>query len=127
MLIVIFSFTIIGYLGALFYLFYEGMAIGFTMAYLFNNLALKGLIFGLLYNFFFKVIYLILLIFILIKLFDTVKNIIGLIFYKNVPNLLSNFKHNYYSLMIILSLILCNELFLILTSKFMLNTIINVL
>jgi hypothetical protein len=127
LLIIVLSFTIVGYLGALFYFFYEGMSIGFTLAYLIKNMALKGLIFGIIYNFVFKLVYIILLIFILIKLYDLVRNIIGLVFYKNNVNLLANFKHNYYSLIIITSIIIGNELFLLLISNFMIKLLINVL
>lgn len=120
-LISVLSLTVIGYLIALFYLFYLGMSIGFTLIFLCKKYALKGLLFGLSYNIIFKLIYIIILLFILIKLFDIVKNMVGLIIYKRNNNLLNNFRHNYLSILILIMINLVNDIFLAYTSTFILK------
>ena len=122
-LISLLSLTVIGYLVALFYLFYLGMSIGFTLIFLLKKYALKGLIFSLSYNIIFKIIYIIILVLILIKLFDIVKNMIGIIIYKKNINLINNFRHNYLSILILIIINLGNDIFLSYTSTFILKII----
>lgn len=123
LIISLLSITIIGYLIGLFYLFYLGMSIGFTLTFLIKEYALKGLFFSITYNLIFKLIYIIIIIIILIKLFDIVKNIIGFIIYKKDLNLLNNFSHNYLSIIVLIIMNLLNDLFLTYTETFILKII----
>ena len=99
------------------------MSIGFTLIFLLKKYALKGLIFSLSYNIIFKIIYIIILVLILIKLFDIVKNMIGIIIYKKNINLINNFRHNYLSILILIIINLGNDIFLSYTSTFILKII----
>lgn len=123
----ILSLTIIGYFTGLFYLFYIGMSIGFTTAFLIVKYGLKGLIFSILYSIIFKLIYICVLIVILVKLYEIVKNIIGLIIYKKNDQLIANFRHNYLSILILLFIIIINDLILSLSSTFILKIITSML
>lgn len=123
----ILSLTIIGYFTGLFYLFYIGMSIGFTTAFLIVKYGLKGLIFSFLYSIIFKLIYICVLIVILVKLYEIVKNIIGLIIYKKNDQLIGNFRHNYLSILILLFIIIINDLMLSLSSTFILKIITSML
>jgi hypothetical protein len=123
----ILSLTIIGYFTGLFYLFYIGMSIGFTTAFLIVKYGLKGLIFSFLYSIIFKMIYICVLIVILVKLYEIVKNIIGLIIYKKNDQLIANFRHNYLSILILLFIIIINDLILSLSSTFILKIITSML
>lgn len=123
----ILSLTIIGYFTGLFYLFYIGMSIGFTTAFLIVKYGLKGLIFSILYSIIFKLIYICVLIVILVKLYEIVKNIIGLIIYKKNDQLIGNFRHNYLSILILLFIIIINDLILSLSSTFILKIITSML
>lgn len=123
----ILSLTIIGYFTGLFYLFYIGMSIGFTTAFLIVKYGLKGLIFSFLYSIIFKIIYICVLIVILVKLYEIVKNIIGLIIYKKNDQLIGNFRHNYLSILILLFIIKINDLILSLSSTFILKIITSML
>ncbi len=122
-IICLISFTIIGYFGAIFYFFYEGMAISFTFSYLLNYYGFKGLILIILYNLIFKLLYLILLLLILIKLFDIIKNIIYYLFFKKSVNIFNSIK----SIFIISFIIFLNDLFLFVISKIILKILINML
>ena len=123
----ILSLTIIGYFTGLYYLFYIGMSIGFTTAFLIVKYGLKGLIFSILYSIIFKLIYICVLIVILVKLYEIVKNIIGLIIYKKNDQLIGNFRHNYLSILILLFIIIINDLILSLSSTFILKIITSML
>lgn len=123
----ILSLTIIGYFTGLFYLFYIGMSIGFTTAFLIVKYGLKGPIFSFLYSIIFKLIYICVLIVILVKLYEIVKNIIGLIIYKKNDQLIGNFRHNYLSILILLFIIIINDLILSLSSTFILKIITSML
>lgn len=103
------------------------MSIGFTTAFLIVKYGLKGLIFSFLYSIIFKIIYICVLIVILVKLYEIVKNIIGLIIYKKNDQLIGNFRHNYLSILILLFIIIINDLILSLSSTFILKIITSML
>lgn len=126
-IIVLFSFIIIGYLGGLFYLFYVGMSIGYTLTFLFYLRGINGLLFGIVYNIYSKLLLLLFLILILIKLYDIVKNIIGFILYRKNINLMKNFKYNIKKIFLLVLLLLLNDIIIYFTSKFVLKIIITML
>ena len=126
-LISILSLTIIGYFIGLFYLFCVGMSIGFTTAFLMVKYQLKGLIFSILYNIIFKLIFILILFLILIKLYEIVKNIIGLIIYKKNNQLMTNFRHNYLSILILIFSNIIVDIVLSLSSTFILKIITSML
>jgi hypothetical protein len=126
-IISVLSLSIIGYFGALIYYFYIGMSIGFVSAYLMANYGLKGVLFSLTYNIIFKLIFIVILTFILIKLFDIVKNITGFLIYKKNDMLINNFRHNYLSIIILIIINTFIDFILGLSSNFILKIITNML
>ena len=125
-IITILSFTVVGYILSLIYLFYEGLSIGFTICYLIVNYKIKGLFFSIIYNVLFKFIYLILLIFLLIKLLDISKNVLYYLIYKDKNNN-KIIKRNIYGILIIFSFIIINDLFLYFIGNFLIKNLINML
>ena len=120
-LIILLSLTIIGYLFGIFYLFYIATSISFSITFLTLNYGLNGLIFGLLYNILFKAIFLIGLIFILIKTSLISKNIFGMLVIKNNNPFKIDFKRNLIQILIMLSIILLNDILLYYLSSFTLK------
>ena len=126
-IISILSLIFIGYIGGLFYFFYIGTSIGYTLTYLLYFKGLKGLLFGIVYNLYSKFVFLILFYLLLIKLFDIIRNIMGFLFYHKNVNLLRNFKYNYRKIIIIIIFILINDIILSFTSDFVLKLILPML
>lgn len=125
--IILLSFTILGYFSGVAYLFYEGISIGFTISSLVANYALKGLLFGILYNLLFKLFYIIVYIFILLKLFDLVKLIINQLLFKKTYTIKNNIKRISLSIVIFILIIFINDVIIYFFTNFLLKLIINVL
>lgn len=126
-IILILSFTIIGYFGAFFYLFYEGVSISFTLAFLVKIYGFKGLIFGILYNILFKLLFLIIYVLIIIKLFSIIKCIIKNIIYKKRINIKYIIKNNISAIVILYIVMFINDIIIYFFSSIILKIILNVL
>ncbi len=122
-LIVLLSFSCLGYFLGLFYLFYEGMSISFTFMFLCQIKGLKGLIFILLYDLLFKIVYLILIFMLLIKLFYIFRTIIRYFIYKSNIYI----KNTLISVFIIVILIVINDILIYFLSNFFIKLLINML
>ena len=122
-LIVLLSFSCLGYFLGLFYLFYEGMSISFTFMFLCQIKGLKGLIFILLYDLLFKIVYLILIFMLLIKLFYIFRTIIRYFIYKSNIYI----KNTLISVFIIVLLIVINDILIYFLSNFFIKLLINML
>ena len=120
-IIVALSFTIIGYLFGLFYLFYIATSISFSVTYLTINHGLNGLIFGFLYNLIFKSIYILAIIFILLKTSFISKNIFNMIFIKNNNTIKLNIKKYIIQIILIIFIIFINDILLYFISSFTLK------
>ena len=121
--IVLLSFSCLGYFLGLFYLFYEGMSISFTFMFLCQIKGLKGLIFILLYDLLFKIVYLILIFMLLIKLFYIFRTIIRYFIYKSNIYI----KNTLISVFIIVILIVINDVLIYFLSNFFIKLLINML
>ena len=86
-LIVILSFFIIGLPIAFFYLFYEGLAIGFSFIVYYKVKKFKGIILALIYNLIYKFIFLFLLFIFIFKIIDIIYNILRYLFYKKTDEI----------------------------------------
>ena len=127
LIIIILSFTILGYFSGIIYLFYEGISFGFTIASLVANYAFKGFIFGLLYNIIFKLIFIFIYIIILLKLFDLMKLLINYLVFKKSYTIKNNLKRILTSIGILLLIILINDIIIFVFTNLLLKLIINVL
>ena len=125
--IILLSFTILGYFSAIFYLFYEGISISFTLCFLIKYYGLNGLIFGILYNILFKLLFLLIYILIIIKLLDLIKNIILYFYNKRKTNNFKNIKRIIQSILILIVFLFINDLILYLIANFILKILLNVL
>lgn len=77
------SFLVIGSTLSIFYLYFEGLSIGFTTSVLINKYGTKGILYTIIYNTYSSILYIILLIILLYKFIRISKNIIYILFTKN--------------------------------------------
>lgn len=127
-IIIILSFIFIGYLGGLFYYFYIGTSIGYTLVFLFKNNGFNGLIFGILYNIYSKAIFIILITMLFLKIMDLIKCLIAYIVYRKQFNyIILNIKHHLKNLIVLFLLIIINDLIIYFTSNFVLKLLIPML
>lgn len=118
------SITGIGLIGCLFYLFYEGLAMGFGFGVMYACFKVKGIIFNLLYQATFKGLYLFFIVVLLIRLLRISKYIIGYLIYRQNLHLIINELKK--SLLISLFIFL-NDILLLVLSKYILLIITFVL
>ena len=122
-LIVLLSFSCLGYFLGFFYLFYEGTSISFTFALLWQIKGLKGVIFVLLYDIMFKLVYLALIFILFIKLFYIFRSIMRYFLFKTNIYI----KNYLISIIIIILLIVINDILIYFLSNFLLKILINML
>ena len=122
----ILSLGLIFYLIPLAYLFFLGMSLGFNTYTLSISFGLKGLAFSFIYNIIFNRLFIILLIFILIKLFYIGKLTLGYLIYRKIE-LIKYIKRNYLAITIITILVLTNDIFLHFFSTNILKILTNML
>ena len=71
------NFTIIGVVGSIFYLFYEGCSLGFSIAVFAYKFNLTGIIFSILFNIITKVVFILLLVYVCLLGIKISKKILG--------------------------------------------------
>lgn len=117
--VIILSFTIIGIPIIYFYLFFEGLSIGFSFSIIVNVFGIKGIIFSLLYFIFYKFLFLILLFYLLSRSSRISKNMLGFLFYKNSKDLKNNILINVRKVIVFLIFILINDIAIYFYSSFL--------
>jgi len=104
--VLVLSFFVIGIPISIFYLFYEGLSIGFLINIFVVSFSIKGLLYVLLYLLINKILTLILKIIYIQKIINIGRYIIGLVIYKKdnlIKNkLVVNFKNSLYIIIFIL-------------------------
>jgi hypothetical protein len=120
-ILILSSFLTITYLINLFYLYYLGLSIGFTSAHAIKIAGFKGFIYITTYHVFFKLIYIILIIWILIKELYLIKNHLGLMYFHHDHQLTINFYHLLKSILLLSILIIINDIFLSFCNTYLLN------
>ena len=71
------NFTIIGVLASIFYLFYEGCSIGFSIAIFFYKFNTTGIMFGIIFNIVTKLIFILLIIYVCLLGIKIANKILG--------------------------------------------------
>lgn len=102
LLLMVLSFVVIGLPFIYFYIFYEGLSIGFSFATLISVYRFRGIIFCLLHFIFYKLFYLIFIIFIILRCTRITKNLIGLIIYRGNAILKKNLSINIKKILVFL-------------------------
>lgn len=125
--IIILSFTIIGIPIIYFYIFFEGLSIGFSYSIIISIFGLKGFIFCILYILFYKILFLVLVIYLIIRSFRISKNMFGLILYKNSQDIKNNILINLRKVILIFILIFIIDVFTYFLSSYFNNLLINFL
>ena len=105
-ILLVLSFFVIGLPLSIFYLFYEGLSLGFMLITFLMTYSFKGLIYMLIYILLNKLIPLILMIFFVQKLINIGRLVIGFIIYRKdnyiKDKIILNFKNSLYILIFIL-------------------------
>ena len=105
-ILLVLSFFVIGLPLGIFYLFYEGLSLGFMLITFLMTYSFKGLIYMLIYILLNKLIPLILMIFFVQKLINIGRLVIGFIIYRKdnyiKDKIILNFKNSLYILIFIL-------------------------
>jgi len=104
------NFTVIGFLGTLFYLFYQGCSLGFSIAVFAYSYGIGGVLFGLLFNIVTKLIFILILFYLVFLGVRVVKRIIGSIILKKDEITYLFIKRHIMILGIILGIGLVNEI-----------------
>ena len=119
-MIFIASISIIGLPLIIFYIFYEGMSIGFTAGAFIYTFKIKGFGFYLLFLMATKLIFLLLIFYFIIVSIRFTYKIIGALIYKNKENLYDTVINQFARFVIILILIILNSsMIYFLTNKFL--------
>lgn len=88
------SFFVIGGFSSFFYIFYEGLSLGFLTGVLVHNYQLNGLIYSLIYFVFNRFIVLFLLFFFIKKIVNLSFLVLGLLFYRKDNTIKKRFRDN---------------------------------
>lgn len=112
-IIILFSFLIIGNVFGLFVYFYEAMSIGFILGSFFSYYGFSGFVYGIIYCFLFKIVYLICLTLILVKVFNLTKNIVGYFLLKKDGVLKELAISNFITIIKLFFVIICSDIFLL--------------
>lgn len=115
-IILILSIFVVGVPLAIFYLYFEGVTIGFTITIFTVKFGISGFLYGIIYNLATKLIFLLLLVIFLNKIFNISKIIISKIVYRNYHSFKTNIILKFKSSLIILIIIIINDLIIYLTS-----------
>lgn len=115
-IILVLSIFIVGVPLAIFYLYFEGVTIGFTTTIFTIKFGISGLLYGIIYNLATKLFFLFLLVIFLNKIFNITKIIISKIVYRNYHSFKTNIVLKFKSSLIILIIIFINDLIIYLTS-----------
>lgn len=108
------TFLIFGVSLGLFIYFYEVMSIGFMIGAFFYFFGLSGLFYGIIYALVFKGLYLLLFSYLLLKLINVSKNIVGYFVLRKENNLKISAINNFVIVIFISVIILVNDIILIL-------------
>ena len=105
-LLLITSFFVIGFPFGIFYLFYEGISLGFLLNIFYVTYKFKGIIYFLLHFLVNKLLILILLIFFIKRIINISRYTIGYLVYRHdnaiKEKIFNNFKKSLYTIMIVL-------------------------
>jgi len=104
------NFTVIGFLGTLFYLFYQGCSLGFGVAVFAHTFGIGGLLFALLFNIVTKLVFILILFYLVFLGIRVVKRIVGSIVLKKDEITYLFIKRHLMILGIVLGVGLLNEI-----------------
>lgn len=116
-IILILSLFVVGVPLAIFYMYFEGVTIGFTMTIFTIKFGLDGFLYGIIYNLFTKLLFLFLLIIFLNKIFNITKIIVSKIINRNYHSFKTNIVLKFKSSLLILIMIFLNDIIIYFTSK----------
>lgn len=122
--IMILSFTVIGIPLIYFYLFFEGLSIGFSFSIIVSVFGLKGILFCFLYFLFYKLLFLIFVIFLIMRSSRISRNMLGFIFYKDSRDLKNNILVNLRKVMVIIFIIFLGDIVIYFLSGILNNVLI---
>lgn len=126
-IIIVLSFTVISVPLIFFYIFFEGISIGFSYALVINAFGFKGILFFLIYTLLYKFIFLVLIIYLTIRALRISKNVLGFIIYRKSSELEKNIIINIRKVVIILIIIFLYDITIFFVSPILNKLLINFL
>ncbi len=120
-IICLFSFFIVGLPLAFFYLFYEGLSIGFNIVVFWQLKKIRGLFYAIIYNLVYKLIYLLLLFLFIFKMIDIIYNILRYLFYQKNDRIKIIIFNKVKVLLFIVILIIINDILIYFFGNYILN------
>lgn len=126
-IISVLSFTVISVPLIFFYIFFEGISIGFSYALVINAFGFKGIFFFLIYTLLYKFIFLVLIIYLTIRALRISKNVLGFIIYRKSSELEKNIIINIRKVVIILIIIFIYDITIFFASPILNKLLINFL
>lgn len=126
-IIIVLSFTVISVPLIFFYIFFEGISIGFSYALVINAFGFKGIFFFLIYTLLYKFIFLVLIIYLTIRALRISKNVLGFIIYRKSSELEKNIIINVRKVVIILIIIFIYDITIFFASPILNKLLINFL
>lgn len=121
------STFVVGSFLSIFYLFFEGLSIGFTSIVLSSKYGMNGVVYSLLYNIYSRGIFIILLILVIYKFLKLSKSIVYILFTKNNYSYKLSFLSKIKSSLLLIFIIFINDLIIYLFSSPFLNLINKIL
>ncbi len=126
-MIFVLSISVIGLPIILFYIFYEGLSLGFTLGAFIYFYHLKGAFFYLLFVIFSKVIYFVLLLYFAVISLRYIAKFLDTFFSKNREELYKTIVFHFYRFLAVLLLSLANSTLIYFLSNLILKLFINLL
>lgn len=120
-IITVSSMLIIGFPLSLFYLYYEGIGIGFTLTVFTILSGMKGLLYSIIYIIFTKALFIFLLFISIKKILNISKLIVNYMVNKNSEKIKSNLIYNFKNLIYVILLIILNDIIIYFFSDNVLN------
>lgn len=122
--IIILSFTVIGIPLIYFYLFFEGLSIGFSFSIIVSVFGFKGILFCFLYFLFYKLLFLVFIIFLIMRSSRISRNMLGFLFYKNSHDLKNNILVNLRKVVVIFFILFLFDIGIYFVSAMLNNVLI---
>lgn len=125
--IFVLSISIIGLPAIVFYLFYEGLSIGYTLAAFMTIYHIKGAIFYLLFFLVSKLIFILIVFYFIIISLRYIMKFLDHFFSKNREELYQTIVYHFYRFVIVLGVTMANCLIIYLLSNRLVQTFLNLL
>lgn len=125
--IFVLSISIVGLPALVFYIFYEGLSIGFTLGLFLSAYQIKGLIFYLLFFIVSKLLYILIMLYFSVISLKYIVKFVDCILSKNRENLYKTIVYHFYRFIIVLLVVIVNSTLIYFLSNKIIGLFINII